>query len=103
MEDCLAGYGIKKSSVSRQWKAATAGELKKLCTRPVPRDLVALMIDGKHLRQDGAVVALGVDGQGNKHVLGVWHGASENSGGRLKRSWKIWSSADWRPRARSWW
>lgn len=79
LEDCLEGYGIKKSSVSRQWKAATAAELEKLCKRPVPRDLVALVIDGKHLRQDCAVVALGVDAQGKKHVLGVWHGASENS------------------------
>ncbi len=79
LEDCLAGYGIKKSSVSRQWKAASAAELEKLCSRPVPNDLVALVIDGKHLRQDCAVVALGVDAAGVKQVLGLWHGASENS------------------------
>ncbi len=79
LEDCLTGYGIKKSSVSRQWKAASAGELKKLCTRRVPSDLVALIIDGKHLKQDCAVVALGVDCSGEKQVLGLWHGASENS------------------------
>jgi putative transposase len=79
LEDCLAGYGIKKSSVSRQWKAASAAELEKLCSRPVSSDLVALVIDGKHLRQDCAVVALGVDSAGVKQVLGVWHGASENS------------------------
>ena len=79
LDDCLEGYGIKKSSVSRQWKAATSAELEKLCRRPVPLELVALVIDGKHLRQDCAVVALGVDGQGNKHVLGLWHGASENA------------------------
>lgn len=79
LDDCLEGYGIKKSSVSRQWKAATAAELEKLCGRPVPSDLVALIIDGKHLRQDCAVVALGVDGEGKKSVLGLWHGASENA------------------------
>jgi transposase-like protein len=79
LEDCLEGYGIKKSSVSRQWKAASAAELAKLCARPVSPDLVALVIDGKHLRQDCAVVALGVDSAGVKQVLGVWHGASENS------------------------
>lgn len=79
LEDCLQGYGIKKSSVSRHWRAATAVELEKLCSRPVSADLVALIIDGKHLRQDCAVVALGVDGQGNKQVLGLWHGASENA------------------------
>ena len=79
LEDCLAGYGIKKSSVSRQWKAASAAELEKLCSRPVSSELVALLIDGKHLRQDCAVVALGVDRAGVKQVLGVWHGASENA------------------------
>ncbi len=79
LEDCLQGYGIKKSSVSRQWKAASAAELEKLCSRPVSSDLVALVIDGKHLRQDCVVVALGVDSAGVKKVLGIWHGASENS------------------------
>jgi hypothetical protein len=42
IEDTLEGYGVKKSSVSRQWKAATVGELERLCRRPVPKDLVAL-------------------------------------------------------------
>jgi transposase-like protein len=79
LDDCLKGYGIKKSSVSRQWKAATATQLEKLCSRPVPKDLVALIIDGKHLRRDCAVVALGVDSEGNKSVLGLWHGATENT------------------------
>ena len=79
LDNCLEGYGIKKSSVSRQWKAATAGELDKLCNRAVPQDLVALIIDGKHLRKDCAVVALGVNREGEKRVLGMWHGASENT------------------------
>ena len=79
LDDCLEGYGIKKSSVSRQWKMATAAELARLCSRAVPRDLVALILDGKHLRRDCAVVALGIDGEGKKSVLGLWHGASENT------------------------
>jgi putative transposase len=79
IEDCLEGYGIDKSSVSRHWKAATAQELEKLCGRAVPSRLVALLIDGKHLRHDCVVVALGVDPEGKKHVLGLWHGATENA------------------------
>jgi putative transposase len=79
IEETLEGYGVNKSSVSRQWKAATAGELERLCRRPLPCDLVALIIDGKHLRQNCGVVALGVDGEGRKQVLGLWHGASENA------------------------
>jgi putative transposase len=79
IDDCLAGYGIDKSSVSRQWKIATAAELQKLIQRPVPADLVALLIDGQYFRKECLVVALGVDKNGQKHVLGLWHGATENS------------------------
>jgi putative transposase len=79
IDDCLVGYGIDKSSVSRQWKAATAAELQKLIQRPVPADLVALLIDGQYFRKECLVVALGVDQEGRKHVLGLWHGATENS------------------------
>ena len=79
IDDCLAGYGIDKSSVSRQWKAATAAELQKLIQRAVPTDLVALLIDGQYFRKECLVVALGVDKQGKKHVLGLWQGATENS------------------------
>ena len=76
IDDCLAGYGIDKSSVSRQWKAAT---LQKLVQRPVPADLVALLIDGQYFRKECLIVALGVDKQDQKHVLGLWHSATENS------------------------
>lgn len=79
IDDCLSGYGIDKSSVSRQWKAATAAELQKLCQRPVPADLVGLLIDGQYFRKQCLIVALGVDKQGQKHVLGLWQGATENS------------------------
>jgi transposase-like protein len=79
IDDCLAGYGIDKSSVSRQWKAATTAELQKLVQRPVPADLVALLIDGQYFRRECLIVALGVDKTGQKHVLGLWHGATENS------------------------
>lgn len=79
IDDCLAGYGIDKSSVSRQWQAATAAELQKLVQRPVPTDLVALLIDGQYFRKECLIVALGVDKEGQKHVLGLWQGATENS------------------------
>src|SRR2546422_5260513 len=79
IDDCLEGYGIDKSSVSRQWKAATAAELQKLIQRPVPVDLAALLIDGQYFRKECLIVALGVDQQGQKHVLGLWQGATENS------------------------
>lgn len=79
IDDCLEGYGIDRSSVSRQWKVATALELRTLCQRPVPKDLAVLLIDGQYFHRECLVAALGVDSQGRKHVLGLWHGASENS------------------------
>jgi transposase-like protein len=79
IDDCLKGYGIKRSSVSRHWKAATAKELEKLMQRPVPKDLVVLMIDSKFFAGDCLVAAVGIDSTGKKHVLGLWHGASENA------------------------
>jgi putative transposase len=79
IEGCLQGYGIKRSSVSRHWKVATAKELEQLMQRPVPKDLLVLMIDSKFFGGDCLVAAVGVDLQGKKYVLGLWHGATENA------------------------
>jgi len=79
IEGCLKGYGIKRSSVSRHWKAATAKELESLMQRPVPKDLLVLMIDSKFFGGDCLVAAIGIDLAGRKHVLGIWHGATENA------------------------
>ena len=79
IDSCLTGYGIKRSRVSRHWKAATAKELEGLMERPVPKDLLVLMIDSKFFGGDCIVTAIGIDVQGKKHVLGLWHGATENA------------------------
>ena len=75
------GYGIDKSSVSRQFKAASAGELKQLLERPLHElDLCVILLDGKEFHDFTLVAALGVDSGGSKHVLGLWPGATENAG-----------------------
>src|SRR5260370_8840103 len=79
IDSCLKGYGIKRSSVSRHWKAATAQELEALMQRPIPKDLLVLMIDSKFFGGDCLVAAIGIDWQGSRHVLGIGHGATENS------------------------
>jgi len=61
IEGCLKGYGISRSSVSRHWKAATARELKALMERPVPPEVLVLMIDSKFFAGDCLAVALGID------------------------------------------
>jgi transposase-like protein len=65
--------------VSGQRKVATARESQNLILRPVPADQVALLIDGQYFGMECLVVALGVDKEGCKHVLGLWRGATENS------------------------
>jgi len=79
IDSCLKGYGIMKSCVSRHWNAATAQELEQLMHRPVPKDLLVLMIDSKFFGGDCLVAAIGIDLLGKKHVLGLWHGATENA------------------------
>ena len=79
LEECLEGYGIKRSSVSRHFKVTTAAELKELLERPVPPDLLAVLIDAKYFPKQCIIVALGIDKEGRKHVLGLWEGATENA------------------------
>jgi transposase-like protein len=81
IDDFTDGYGISKSAVSRELVAATKGSLQKLCERRIDElgRLAVLMIDGKQLYGECVVTALGVDLQGNKHVLGLAQGATENS------------------------
>src|SRR6516225_7738484 len=79
LDDCLEGYGIKRSSISRHFKATTSQELKELLERPIPKDLVALLIDGKYFPKQCIIVALVIEKEGRKHVLGLWEGATENA------------------------
>lgn len=81
IDDFTEGYGISKSAVSRELKKATRGALQKLCERRINElgPLAVLMIDGKQLYGECVVVALGVDFKGQKHILGLVQGATENS------------------------
>jgi len=80
LDDVCEGYGIDKSSVSRQWKAASRGELQQLMERSLQDlDLCVLFLDGKEFHDFTLIVALGVDREGHKHVLGLWPGATENA------------------------
>ena len=80
IDDICDGYGIDKSSVSRKWQAASAEQLRQLIERRLENiDICVLMLDGKEFHDWTLITALGIDTQGNKHVLGLWAGATENS------------------------
>jgi len=80
IEELCDGYGIKKSSVSRHLIKATREKLAELCERSLSDlCLCAIMLDGIAYKGQLVVVALGVNQDGKKHVLGLWQGATENS------------------------
>ncbi len=71
--------GVSKSSVSRGFIEASAAQLKTLCERRFDETtLLILYIDGLVFGTHRVLVALGVDPEGHKHVLGLVAGASEN-------------------------
>ncbi len=72
--------GTGRSAVSARFVAATAAKLAQLRSRDLaPLGLVALFIDGIEIARHTLVVALGVDAQGAKHVLGLEEGSTENA------------------------
>jgi transposase-like protein len=80
IDDMCDGYGIDKSSVSRKWQAASAKQLSALMERRLDNpDICVILLDGKEFGDTTIITALGVDAAGNKHILGLWPGATENS------------------------
>jgi transposase-like protein len=80
IEDMCDGYGIDKSSVSRKWQAASARQLAQLMERRLDDlDICVILLDGKEFGDTTIITALGIDAAGNKHILGLWPGATENS------------------------
>jgi putative transposase len=72
------GSSTSRSAVSRRFVRRTRAALGELMSRPVPEDLVVLMLDGVQIAEHTCVVALGIDASGAKHPLGLWEGATEN-------------------------
>ncbi len=79
IEGLCEGYGIKKSSVSRHFIAASRRELDQLLNRKLTDlDIGVVFLDGVHRGGHCVIVALGVARDGAKHCLGLWQGATEN-------------------------
>jgi transposase-like protein len=72
--------GASKSAVSRRFVAATETQMGQWLARDLADlDLAVLMLDGVYVADHVMLVALGIDVDGNKHVLGVREGATENA------------------------
>lgn len=76
----LRTRGTSKSAVSRRFVAATKSTVAAWLKRDLSAvDMVALMIDGMHVEEHVLLVALAIDSEGKKHVLGLHEGATENA------------------------
>ena len=72
--------GVSKSSVSREAIEASEQVLQALAERRFDdRDILLIYLDGLRFGRHHVLAAVGVDSQGNKHVLGLRQGASENA------------------------
>lgn len=74
------GYGLKKSSISRRFIRASAQKLKQITERDLSKlELAVIGIDGLDVAGYVLAVAVGIDIKGEKHILGLWQGATENT------------------------
>jgi len=76
----LRSRSTSKSAVSRRFVARTRAQLETWQTRPLEDlELAVLFLDGLQFARQCVVVALGIDIRGQKHVLGLWDGSTENT------------------------
>jgi transposase-like protein len=78
--EMAATCGVSKSAVSRDFVEASAEKLKELSERRFDDvELLIIYIDGIRFGAYHVIAAIGVDAAGNKHVLGLREGATENA------------------------
>jgi len=75
------GAGVSKSAVSRRFVALSAAQMAEWMAADLSKlDLLIIQIDGIHIEEDLMLLAaVGIDGNGDKHPLGVIEGATENA------------------------
>jgi transposase-like protein len=73
-------YGLEKSATCEHFVEASRAKLKQLMTRTLAGvPLSVMLIDGTIFKGQHVIVAIGVDRLGNKLVLGLEQGATENT------------------------
>ena len=80
VKDFREAYGVEKSAVSDNFIASSREKLQELMERPLGElRLCAVLIDGTPFRDRQMIVALGINVDGRKTVLGLREGATENA------------------------
>lgn len=75
------GDGTSKSAASRRFVALSQERMEAWLKSDLTKlDLLVIQIDGLHVAEDIVLVgAIGIDANGEKHVLGLAEGATENA------------------------
>jgi putative transposase len=75
-----AGSGVSKSAASRHFVALSAARMKEWMASDLgDLDILVVQIDGIHITEHLVLVAaIGIDGEGVKHPLGLIEGATEH-------------------------
>jgi transposase-like protein len=80
LSDHWREHATSRSAVSRRFIALTTQQMHEFLARPLAGlDLRIVFIDGKLFREHCLLIALGLDRQGRKHVLGLREGSTENA------------------------
>ncbi len=79
VEPVLESVGLKKSQVSRHLVSEMESHYQTLMSRKIERRMLVVMLDGIHLGDHVILTAVGIDEAGDKHILGIREGATENS------------------------
>ena len=78
VKDFREAYGVEKTAVSENFIAGSREKLQQLMERPLGElSLCAVLIDGTPFRCRQMIVALGINVDGRKTVLGLREGATE--------------------------
>jgi transposase-like protein len=77
----VEGDGTSKSAASRRFVALSQQRLEEWLASDISKlDLLVIQIDGLHVTEDIVLIgAIGIDGKGDKHILGLVEGATENA------------------------
>jgi len=75
------GDGTSKSAASRRFVALSQERMEAWLSSDLSKlDLLVIQIDGLHVAEDIVLIgAIGIDTNGEKHVLGLIEGATENA------------------------
>jgi transposase-like protein len=80
VERTRRGFGVKRSSVSRHCVRVMADRVRQFCERRWDKvRFAAIVIDGKVYARETMIVVLGITFAGEKCILGLRQGATENA------------------------